>query len=156
MKGKHILLAAAFMAACCALPRVVRAENEPQVIDIDSDSFAAIAYSPSTGNWAYSYSYGDRWSAEKAAIAACKAEDAQAICWVNEGFAALALGKDKEHWGWGTSYGSDASSTEAANTAVEKCKERTTDVHIVLCLSSDGQFIQKPQQPAATQDNSEP
>ena len=50
----------------------------------------------------------------------------------------------------------DASSTEAANTAVEKCKERTTDVHIVLCLSSDGQFIQKPQQPAATQDNSSP
>ncbi len=132
----------------------VRAENEPQIIDIDSDSYASIAYSPSTGKWAYSYSYGDRWSAEKAAIEACKEEDARAICWVNEGFAALALGKDKEHWGWGTSYGSDASSAEAANIAIEKCKERTTDVHIVLCLSSDGQYISKPQRPAATQDTS--
>jgi tetratricopeptide (TPR) repeat protein len=156
VKCTYLFLAAAFAAGCCALPSAVRAENEPQVIDIDSDSCAAIAYSPSTGKWAYSYSYGDRWSAEKAAIEACKEEDAQALCWVNEGFCALALGKDKEHWGWGTSYGSDASSAEAANIAVEKCKERTTDVHIVLCLSSDGKFIQKPQRPAATQDNSGP
>ena len=156
MRHTHILSAVMFVAACCALPRVVRAEYEPQTIDIDSDSYAAIAYSPATGRWAYSHSYGDRASAEKAAVDACKEEDARAICWVNEGFAALALGKDKEHWGWGTSYGSDASSAEAANIAVEKCKERTTDVHIVLCLSSDGQFIQKPQRPAATQDNSGP
>jgi tetratricopeptide (TPR) repeat protein len=156
MKYMPVLLAAMFLAACSALPRVVRAENEPQVIDINSDSYAAISYSPSTGKWAYSYSYGDRWSAEKAAVEACKDEDARALCWVNEGFAALALGKDKEHWGWGTSYGSDASSAEAVNIALEKCKERTTDVHIVLCLSSDGQFIQKPQRPAPTQDNGSP
>jgi Flp pilus assembly protein TadD len=159
MKRAFFLLAITSLAACCALPRAARAAGGPnQVIEIDSDSYAAIAYSPATGKWTYSYSYGDRASAEKAAVDACKEEDARAICWVNDGFAALALGKDKEHWGWGASYGSDATNTEAVNIALEKCKERTTEVHIVLCLSSDGQYIEKPKrpEPAAAQDNSAP
>ena len=72
------------------------------------------------------------------------------MCWINEGFCALALGNDKSVWGIGYTFGSGANSADASNNAINKCKKLTTDVHVVLCLSSDGQYIWKPRHERTT------
>ncbi len=112
-----------------------------QSLDVDSSSYAAVAYSPSTGDYGYSYNYGSRWSAEKAALERCDAPDARIVGWVNRGFFALALGDDKSCWGTGWSYGDDATNTEAITRALAECRKRTTGARLVLCLVSDGQYI---------------
>ena len=116
-------------------------------IDIYEDSYAAIAYSPSSGQFHYAYNYGSRSAAEKAALARCQESDAKIVCWVNNGFCALALGDEVGSYGTGYEWGDGASNTDAANRARSECAKRTTGAHVVLVLSSDGQVIQKPSKP---------
>jgi serine/threonine-protein kinase len=141
MKAAHILAAAVLIATAGLVPRLARAD-----IEIDEDSYGAIAYSPSTGEMHFSYNYGDRASAEQAALEIFKAKDAQIVCWVNNGFAALALGDDMSAWGVGYVFGDGISTRDAKDTALEECGKRTTNPHVVLCISSDGQFIQQAQE----------
>ena len=54
------------------------------------------------------------------------------------------LGDDKSAWGTGYQYDNGSNNTDAMDTAVAECKKRTTGAHVVLCLSSDGQYIYKP------------
>src|ERR1700733_9615979 len=61
-----VLTASIFLAPLHA----VRAQ---QVIVFDGDTYAAIAYSPSTGKWGYGYNYGTRGGAERAALRTCNA-----------------------------------------------------------------------------------
>jgi len=103
-------------------------------------SYAAIAYSPATGKFGYSYNYGSRSSAERAALANCPQADARIVTWVHNGFCALALGKDQSCWGIGFSWGNGASNTEARNYALEDCSDRTSDARVVLCVCSSGAF----------------
>ncbi|MBX9788352.1 MAG: DUF4189 domain-containing protein [Pirellulales bacterium] len=136
-------------AVCCALAlgslcASISAASATDWIDIDDDSYAAIAYSPATGHYAYAYNYGSRWSAEKAALRQLDEEDGRIVCWVNNGFCALALGDDVGCWGTGYEWGDGASNLDAANRARSECSERTSGAHVVLVLSSDGQVIQKP------------
>jgi len=112
-------------------------------IDIDEDSYAAIAYSPSSGEFHFAYNYGSRSAAEKAALARCKESDAKIVCWVNNGFCALALGDEVGKYGTGYRWGDGASTRGAAERALAECSKRTTGARIVLLLSSDGQVIQK-------------
>jgi hypothetical protein len=112
-----------------------------QAISVSSNSYAAIAYSPSTGKFAYSYDRRSRKEAEKEALEKCAAPDATIACWVNRGFAALALGKDKSCWGSGWKYGDNANNDDAEDMALKDCQKRTTDVYIAVCLSSDGQHL---------------
>src|SRR5690349_7855639 len=60
-----------------------------QTIDINRYSFGAIAYSPTTGKFGYSYNYRNRATAEKVALQNCHAVDARVVGWVNAGFLAL-------------------------------------------------------------------
>ncbi len=113
----------------------------PTYIDIDPDSYAAVAYSPSTGAYYYAYGYGSRASAERAALNGCKQSDARIVCWVNNGFCALAVGDDASTWGVGWSYGDGASNQEAIRYALNECRRRTTGAYILVCLSSDGQYV---------------
>ena len=140
MRHAPVLLVVAFLLPMGAFPAVVRGGQ----IDIDPDSVAAIAYSPSTGEFGYAYNYEDRESAEKAALKNCSPKDARIVCWVKSGFCALALGDDKSAWGTGYQYDNGSNNTDAMDTAVAECKKRTTGAHVVLCLSSDGQYIYKP------------
>ena len=78
-----VLLVVAFLLPMGAFPAVVRGGQ----IDIDPDSVAAIAYSPSTGEFGYAYNYEDRESAEKAALKNCSPKDARIVCWVKSGSA---------------------------------------------------------------------
>ena len=115
--------------------------QEHQTIEISHNSYAAIAYSPATGKYAYATDYRSRKAAEKAALKKCGADDATIACWVNHGFCALALGNDKSCWGVGWEYGDGANNQRAKSKAMEDCGNRTTGVHIAVMLSSDGQYI---------------
>src|SRR5205823_5288063 len=65
----------------------------------------AIAYSPETGKYGYSYNCGSRAQAERLALRNCPADDAAVKVWVKNGYAALAVNDDGDYgWGWsGTS-----------------------------------------------------
>jgi hypothetical protein len=104
-------------------------------------TYCAIAYSESTGEYAYSCNHGSRASAEQAALDRCAPSDATIVCWARRGFCALALGDEKGSYGTGWSYGDGASSGEAIGYALENVKEHTTGGHIVLCVLSDGQYV---------------
>jgi len=126
-----------------AMAAVFAPAASAQSLHVSSDSYAAIAYSPETGFFGYSYNDGSRWAAEKAALKRCQGSDARIVCWVNRGFCVLALGDDKSCWGAGWSYGDGASNTEAINRALTECRRRTTGARLILCLVSDGQYVEK-------------
>jgi hypothetical protein len=117
----------------------------------DPDTFAAIAYSPSTGRYGYSYNYRSRSAAEKAALEHLPLPDARIVCWVQAGICALALGDDKSVWGVGWIYGNGARTEDARKGAVEDCGKRTTHPYLALLLLSDGQLVwdHGPADPAA-------
>jgi hypothetical protein len=78
--------------------------------------YGAIAYSPETRSWGYSFGYGSRAEAENAAISRCKGADARIAVWVRNGWAALAVGDDGVRgWGWSSSSLSDAKSMALQN-----------------------------------------
>jgi hypothetical protein len=137
MKTLHVVVAVALLGIAGSLVPASRAE----VISINEYSYAAIAYSPATGKYGYSYNYRSRSAAESAALRNCPASDARIVCWVNNGFCSLALGNDRSSWGVGWSWGNGASTAEANANALRQCTARTRGARIVLCLSSDGQFI---------------
>lgn len=124
-----------------AISSLVAQYGQARTIEVDPQTYAAVAYSPSTGEFRYSHGYRTRASAERAALDLCDAPDARIVCWVNDGFCALALGDDKQFWGTGWSYGSGASSMEAKEFALEECRKRTTNARVVLYLVSDGQYV---------------
>ena len=98
------------------------------------DLFAAIAYSPATGQAGHGYNYASRWAAEAEAVRMCNAADARVVVWVKNGFCALALGDDKSYWGDGFSYGDKDT---ASNRAVAECGQRTTNAHFVRGVYSN-------------------
>lgn len=132
---------AAFLAiALSGVFTVLVQAGENKTISISGDSFAAIAYSPTTGKYAYVYDRRSQAAAEREALEKC-GEGAESACWVNKGFCALALGSDKTCWGIGYSYGSGASTDKAKSDALADCRTRTKGAHIAVVLSSDGQHI---------------
>ncbi|HEY4283275.1 MAG TPA: DUF4189 domain-containing protein [Chthoniobacterales bacterium] len=123
--------------ALCVLMQVLSV----LAIDVSNRTYAAIAYSPSTGNYGYAYDYKSRKGAEAAALEKCNELDAQIVCWINRGFCSLALGDDKSAWGVGWEYGNGAQSKKSENRALENCRKRTTGGYIAVNLSSDGQYL---------------
>lgn len=107
-----------------------------RVIVFDGDTYAAIAYSPSTGKYGYASNYGSRWAAETAALRNCAAKDAQIVTWVNNGFCALAVGDDVSAWGIGYSYGDGATNTYAKQRALLEAQKRTKNARVLLCVCS--------------------
>lgn len=138
------------LAACSALSFLILAASlvaspaKAEDLDISEDSYAAVAYSPETREMHYAYNYRSRRDAEQAALKLCKAKDAQVAGWVNHGFFALSVAEDGS-WRTGWSYGGGSSNTEAQNYALEELrKSNKKGGKIVICLSSDGQYIYKP------------
>lgn len=129
----------AVLVLCSASVLTPVAQLQAQTIVVfDGDSYAAIAYSPSTGKYGYAYNYGSRWAAEAAALAYCEAPDAEIVVWVNNGFCALALGDEPGVYGVGWSYGDGSSNVAAMNWALYECGKRTTNPRIVVVISSQG------------------
>jgi hypothetical protein len=137
MKTKMNVLAAVLLLTFTGL----FARDAKASYDVGEWTYCAIAYSESTGEYAYSYNHGSRASAETAALERCAPSDAKIVCWARRGFCALALGDEKGCYGTGWSYGDGASSGEAIGYALDNVKEHTTGGHIVLCVLSDGQYV---------------
>lgn len=144
---RHLVILVVCVAAVSA-----RADS----ITIRPGSYAAIAYSPTTGKYSYATDYNSRKAAEAAANAALGTDDAKAVCWTSEGFCALALGDDKTAYGTGWRYGSGASNIEAAKEALKNCNARTTNARIVVCVSTDGKYVFEPEAKKVKQDPPKP
>ncbi len=90
------------------------------------DYYAAIAYSPSTGNTGWSYGYLCQESAQAVALQRCNAADAQIAVWVRNGYCALAQGNDPGYfYGWGSTQ------EQAELNAVTQCAAKMAGAHVV-------------------------
>jgi serine/threonine-protein kinase len=72
-------------------------------------SFGAIAYSPSTGSYGYTFGRNCAADAEIGALQNCNGRDRRVVAWVSNGYAALAV-NDKGGYGaaWSTRCQADA------------------------------------------------
>jgi len=101
-----LLIAAGLL--CLALPASARAD----------DTYAAIAYSESSGRYGYSYGYGNRAGAEDRAITECKADDAKVVIWCRNAYAALAVSDEGAYgYAWATT------ERQAKAIASQKCRD---------------------------------
>jgi len=98
-----------------------------------SDQYAAIAYSPATKNWGYSYQYPNLAAAQRAAVGECKTADAIPVGWASNGwYCALALGEDGS---WSAASGATAAVAKAE--ALKECRKLTTTQCVVVeCVCS--------------------
>ncbi len=83
-----------------------------------ADAFAAIAYSPNTGNYGYAYGKSCQADVEIAALGYCKAPDAQVVVWCENAYAALAVG-DNGVYGYATA----DTRKEAERLALRYCRD---------------------------------
>lgn len=96
----------------------------------ETNYYASIAYSPATGNYGTSFSYGNLSLARRAALSRCGESDAKIVAWAKNCYCALAVGKD----GYGSGYGSTA--RQAQTMALQDCAKKTTGGRIVKCVFS--------------------
>jgi Domain of unknown function (DUF4189) len=92
------------------------------------DNYGAIAYSPSTQAYGYSYDHGSRGRAETAALAECskRAGDCQVPLWFRNACGALAVGNEG---GWGTGWGAPRQIAE--RNARQVCREHTNNCAVL-------------------------
>lgn len=128
---------AAFVSALVNVPAA-----QAETISIRSDSYAAVAYSPATRRYYYSYNHSSRSEAEQAALRGLNKWDGRVAGWVKGGFFALAVGSSGS-WRTGWSYGDGASNSAAADYALRYYRNTGTGARVVCCLSSDGQYVFK-------------
>lgn len=110
-------------------------------IHVDPETYAAIAYSPSTGDYSFACDFPTLSEAQEVALARCPQSDARIVGWTRNGFIALAVGDDRTQWGVATTQGAGASSKAAKRLALDEINKRTGQGRVVLCLVSDGQYI---------------
>ncbi len=82
-----------------------------------ADLYAAIAYSPTTTKYGYSYNQPSRAAAENAARRFAKSPDARVVIWCKNAWCALA--RTNTGNGWGAAWGS--SKATASNIALANC-----------------------------------
>ncbi|MCA9012552.1 MAG: DUF4189 domain-containing protein [Planctomycetaceae bacterium] len=105
-------------------------ENFSWLMESEDNAFAAIAYSPKTGKYGYSYEYDTRSAACQEARRHCQEQDVQIVASVANGYCALAVGTD----GHGTGFGSTPA--QARSMALRECSKRTTYGKVVVCVFS--------------------
>jgi serine/threonine-protein kinase len=97
------------------------------------NTFAAIAYSPSTGRYGYGNGYPTKSQAIARARRECGSHDARTN-WCKNAWIALAI-SDGSPGGWGSSWG--ATPEIARNGARAECLARNPDARVVFCVSSN-------------------
>lgn len=85
-----------------------------------ADNYGAIAYSPSSRVWGYSYDYRSRGEAERQAMARCEAMDCIIAIWFRNACGALANGPD----GYGSAWGPTRGAAEA--NAIRECGDHSS------------------------------
>jgi len=123
-------LALSLFLICCSAV-VTRASD----YSFGPSTYAAIAYSTSTGECYYSWNYGSRHDAESAALAGMNASDARIVGWVNQGWLVLIIGDDNSY-GVGWQYGNGARLNVASRRAMNACLQHTNKIRKVIRLGS--------------------
>jgi hypothetical protein len=125
-----LLVLALALAGLC-----VPAASAQEVVRINSDTYAAIAYSPSTQHFGYAWDCGTLDQARRMALARCNEDDAKVLTWVQFGFAALVIADDgayayAEVHGAGTS-GKDA--FDEAKAELRKVTDSPIKTILIVC-----------------------
>ena len=97
-----------------------------------ADAYAAIAYSPSKGVWAYANGCSCQAEAERLALKRCQACDAEIYTVVRNGYAALAIG---DH-GWTGYAWSGNSRCDAENRALGAVRKNDCGARILCWVYS--------------------
>jgi len=96
------------------------------------DVYAAIAYSPKTGQYGYGQGYATKGEAIARARRECGRKDAKTN-WCKNAWIALAI-SDASPGGWGSAWGETADIARAKSLA--ECRARNPDARIVICVSA--------------------
>ena len=112
-----------FTIVLCALCLIGSAVGE-------SDRYAAVAFSPSTGAYGYANGYSRKDAAIARARQECGEPDAVAK-WARNAWLALAVSGDG---GYGSGWGTTAA--KAREMAVESCLEHNDEAKVVVCISA--------------------
>lgn len=118
-----------------------------RAVDIDFSRYAAIAYSPSTGEYGYGWNHYSKGAAERTALSHCKYPDAKIVGWVQGGWVVLAIGADNSY-GCDCAYGNGAQLSVAAEKARRECHRQGGRVktYVHVCSGDyDPQVEQIPQ-----------
>lgn len=97
---------------------------------IASECFAAIAYSPKTGKYGYSYAKRSQSAAYKSALSYCTEADAKVVGWAKNCYCALAESAE----GYGFGYADTAN--EARQRALKDCPQKSSAPKVVICVFS--------------------
>lgn len=104
-------------------------------VTIDADTYAVVAYSPSTGKIGWAWNYRVYNTAARVALKNCGERDARVVNWARFGWLVLVVSEDKSY-GTATSYGKGATAATAYTEALKELRKhstsKVTDV-IVLC-----------------------
>ena len=95
--------------------------------------YAAIAYSPSTGQYGYSYAQPSRESANSVALSRCNASDARIMTWCRNGWCCLALSQQSRN-AYGIGYSPNA--TMAMGIALNGVSSISGDGYIAVTVHS--------------------
>ena len=93
----------------------VEDDGPVDVDEPDPDVYAAIAYSPSSGNLGVSSDQGSVDDAQAAALADCNTDDAQIVVWCKNNFCAFATADDGTYGAAWADSQDDAESQALAN-----------------------------------------
>jgi hypothetical protein len=111
------------------------ASSRAEAAEIDFDTYAAVAFSPSTGAYGYGWNLATRGQAERTALSKCTGDDARIVGWVQGGWLVLAIG-DNKTYGVGWEYGDGADRAVAARRAIDECHSRKGKVQTIIHLCS--------------------
>ena len=91
--------------------------------EVAAQNYGAIAYSPSTKAYGWSYDYSSRSAAENEALSGCRkhASDCIVPVWFRNACGALAIGSN----GYGTGWATERSAAESQAMVV--CRRHTMD-----------------------------
>src|SRR4051812_19856731 len=124
MKRRLQAIALLLLLIACTLPELLRAGE---------DTYAAIAFSPSTGLYGFGKGFATKDEAVEHALQECGGKDALTK-WCRNAWIALAVSKETPG-GYGWAWGETASAARSA--AEENCRERNPDAQLMLCISSE-------------------
>jgi hypothetical protein len=97
-----------------------------------ANSYAAVAYSPSTGQWGYGNGYPSQSAAIARARSECGRSDARTF-WCKNSWIALAI-SDQSSGGFGWAYAPTAAA--ARRKALALCRSRNPDARVVVGVSA--------------------
>jgi hypothetical protein len=97
-----------------------------------ANSYAAVAYSPSTGQWGYGNGYPSQSAAIARARSECGRADARTF-WCKNSWIALAI-SDQSPGGFGWAYAPTAAAARSKARAL--CRSRNPDARVVVCVSA--------------------